>query len=162
MVKSLRACPCVEVQKAGCMAVHILAAGSTDCQKRLSAIGGIEVVVKAMEAHLSAIEVQTNGCLAISNLAAENAENQRSINSGGGIDAIIKAMHTHDAVEEVQAAACWALCNLATDEENQDKIGSLGGIATVTAAVARFSSSEVQERGSLTLAHLQEAAKRWQ
>ena len=72
-----------------------MAASHAENQTRIASAGGIEVVVRAMQANPHSVEVQEKGCGALWSMAASHSKNKTRIASAGGIEAVVKAMHTH-------------------------------------------------------------------
>ena len=70
-------------------------------QEDIVAAGGIDAVLRALDAHRTVAGVQEQGCAALINLAA-NAENQVKIVAAGGIGAVRRALNAHPTDAAVQ------------------------------------------------------------
>jgi hypothetical protein len=102
----------VEVQRAGCSALWILAAGNAGNRVAIAEAGGVQAVVGAMKLHQGIAAVQEMGCGALMNLAL-NAGNRMAIGEAGGVQVVIDAMKIHEGIAEIQRWGCRALMNLA-------------------------------------------------
>ena len=74
---------------------------TSDNKVKIASLGGIEAVVKAMEAHVGSAGVQEQGCRAFWNLSFNAADNKVKIVSLGGRQVLLKALETHPTVERV-------------------------------------------------------------
>jgi hypothetical protein len=75
----------------------------------MAELGGIEIVIAAMQKHATDAIIKNSGCGLLSNLAFENASNSVKISALCGIETILTAMVTHKADANIQQNGCWAI-----------------------------------------------------
>ena len=119
-----------EVQANGCRALSNMASKHEN-KLRIAFEGGIEVIIGAMNDHISDVIVQKEACKTLKTLTCHNKENRITIPSEGGIEAILNAMKEHVSNIDLQVEACQALYNLACNDQNKEIIINEGGILVV-------------------------------
>ena len=80
------------------MALRNLSANNDDNQVKIASLGGIQALVKAMEAYVDSAAVQEQGCAALLNLSV-NADNPAKIASLGGRQVLQDHLAAHNPVE---------------------------------------------------------------
>ena len=94
----------------------------------IAAAGGVEAVLRAMEAHAEAATVLEKACFVLAALAFENSPIQGAIVAAGGLVAVVRALGTHSAEVKVQEWGLRALYNLANNHPtNQAAVVARGG-----------------------------------
>ena len=132
--------------------LRYLAGQSAKNRVAIAAQGGIEAVLRAMEAHGSREEVLENGCWTLCKLAM-HAGNELAIVAKGGIEAVVGAMRTHASSEAVQTAGCRVLHRLAFHSENKVAIAAKGGIESAVGAMRAHRSSVSMQANGCSLLH---------
>lgn len=110
------------IQTYGSMALCNLAFGSTENKKRIGKIGGIDSVIKAMDAHMNDPILQARGCLALRNLTCGVRVNQWIAGRAFAMEAVIRAMNRFQTEWDVQyqgTAALENLCSLEPDNRSR-------------------------------------------
>jgi hypothetical protein len=126
------------IQMQGSTALCNLAFGSADHKKRIGKIGGIDGVIKAMEAHQDDSELQARCCLALRNLTCGVRVNQWIAGRSCAIEGIVRAMIKFGEVVEVQYQGCVALANICADEpDNRCRAAEIGVIEATLKAIGR-------------------------
>jgi hypothetical protein len=97
----------------------------------MTAIGGVEAVVKILKTFPKCKTLQERACDALRNLAYCSIGKAKAIESGG-MEVLLAAVTTHLGCAIICQKACWALFNMAFDsKENTWLLISLGGGAAV-------------------------------
>ncbi|XP_069072628.1 armadillo repeat-containing protein 6 [Pleurodeles waltl] len=87
-------------------------AGNDDVKDAIVNTGGTDLVILAMNRHLSSPQICEQGCAALCMLALRKPENCRVIMEGGGALAALQAMKMHPRELAVQKQACMLIRNL--------------------------------------------------
>ncbi|XP_028283488.1 armadillo repeat-containing protein 6 isoform X2 [Parambassis ranga] len=87
-------------------------AGNDDVKDAVVNAGGVQLIVIAMNRHMSNVAVCEQGCACLSVLALRKPNNCKVIMENGGALAAVQAMKTHTDVVNVQKQACMLLRNL--------------------------------------------------
>jgi hypothetical protein len=96
----------------------------------ISAIGGVEVVVKVMKTFPKCLELQEAACGVLRNLSVCCIDRTNAIESGG-IEVLLAAVSNHMGSASVCRHACGALFNIARgSKENTGLLINLGSVAT--------------------------------
>lgn len=121
------------VQERGCERLWIL---SWDDENALAIgrVGGIRVLLNALQVFASNGHLQQCGCETLQNLAAVSDWNRREIADMGGIALVVQAMVRHSHHAGIQQSACSALSNLAAAKDLQGDIVRVGLSAILLAA----------------------------
>jgi hypothetical protein len=106
----------------------------------ITAIGGVEAVVKTMITFPNCQSLQEFSCIFLLNLASWNVGKQRVVETGGMI-VLLAAINNNLRSDNLCNYACSALCSTVQKENEGEKIRlliSLGGAATVTKVSERW------------------------
>mmetsp|Transcript_55637 Transcript_55637/g.156635 ORF Transcript_55637/g.156635 Transcript_55637/m.156635 type:complete len:405 (-) Transcript_55637:98-1312(-) len=125
-------------------------------QRQVAELGGVEVIIKAMGAHVRSAALQQYGCSALMSVVFDHCECQAQALDSGGISAVLRAMDEHPCEPIVQKNGCYALGALArNDIAIGIRISELGGIASVLRAMELHRSrSDVLGAGCMALGEL--------
>ncbi|XP_029970043.1 armadillo repeat-containing protein 6 [Salarias fasciatus] len=93
-------------------------AGNDDVKDAVVNAGGVQLVVIAMNRHISNSAVCEQGCACLSVLALRKPNNCKVIMENGGASAAVQAMKTHTNAVNVQKQACMLLRNLVSRMSN--------------------------------------------
>merc|ERR1719217_1738979 len=108
---ALRSHTSSRVQRAGIGALWNLAADENNVQSILSS-SLVELVLKAMKAHVRTADVQRNACGFLWNLGRSTAA-QAKVVSLGGLEALQDAIHTYREAKELRWYCCGSLSTFA-------------------------------------------------
>jgi hypothetical protein len=98
----------------------------------ISAIGGLEAVVKVMKTFPKCQALQDYACQALRNLACNSVTGKANAIEAGGIEVILAAINNHLGSSFICRNACWALRNMVHDSKENTRLRiSLGGGAAV-------------------------------
>ncbi|XP_016897676.1 armadillo repeat-containing protein 6 [Cynoglossus semilaevis] len=111
-------------------------AGNDDVKDAVVNAGGVQLIVIAMNRHISNSAVCAEGCACLSVLALRKPNNCKVIMENSGALAAVQSMKTHTNVVNVQKQACMLIRNLVsrTHEYNQ-LILEMGAEALITQAI---------------------------
>nr|XP_033810182.1 armadillo repeat-containing protein 6 isoform X1 [Geotrypetes seraphini]XP_033810183.1 armadillo repeat-containing protein 6 isoform X1 [Geotrypetes seraphini] len=87
-------------------------AGNDDVKDAIVNTGGTDLIVLAMNRHLSSPQICEQGCAALCMLALRKPDNCKVIMEGGGVLAALQAMKVHPKEVNVQKQACMLIRNL--------------------------------------------------
>ncbi|XP_054482647.1 armadillo repeat-containing protein 6 [Anoplopoma fimbria] len=93
-------------------------AGNDDVKDAVVDAGGVELIVIAMNKHISNSAVCEHGCACLSVLALRKPNNCKVIMENGGALAAVQAMKTHKDSLNVQKQACMLMRNLVARMSN--------------------------------------------
>ncbi|GAA6234833.1 armadillo repeat-containing protein 6 [Lates japonicus] len=111
-------------------------AGNDDVKDAVVNAGGVQLVVIAMNRHMSNSAVCENGCACLSVLALRKPNNCKVIMENGGALAAVQAMKTHPDAVNVQKQACMLLRNLVARMHNYSQpILEMGAEALIAQAL---------------------------
>lgn len=111
-------------------------AGNDDVKDAVVIAGGVQLIVIAMNRHMSNPAVCEQGCACLSVLALRKPNNCKVIMENGGALASLQAMKTHSDVVNVQKQACMLLRNLVARMRNfSQPILEMGAEALIAQAV---------------------------
>ncbi|XP_041849581.1 armadillo repeat-containing protein 6 isoform X1 [Melanotaenia boesemani] len=111
-------------------------AGNDDVKDAVVIAGGVQLIVIAMNRHMSNPTVCEQGCACLSVLALRKPNNCKVIMENGGALASLQAMKTHSDVVNVQKQACMLLRNLVARMRNfSQPILEMGAEALIAQAV---------------------------
>lgn len=96
-------------------------AGNDDVKDNVVSAGGVQLIVIAMNRHMSNSAVCEQGCACLSVLALRKPNNCKAIMENGGALAAVQAMKTHTDAVNVQKQACMLLRNLVSRTRNYSK-----------------------------------------
>jgi hypothetical protein len=97
----------------------------------ITAVGGVEAVVKIMKTFPKCQALQDGACGALLNLACCSIGKKKVVESGG-IEVVLAAVNNHLGSRDFCETACWAMRNIVCgSNENTGLLISLGGGAAV-------------------------------
>jgi hypothetical protein len=112
-------------------AINCLTSGHNEAQAGISAIGGVETIVKVMKTFPKCVYLQACACRVLISLACSDIGIEKVIESGG-IELLLAAVNNHLVSANICEHACWALINIVMDsKENTELLIALGGAAAV-------------------------------
>lgn len=113
--------------KNGATCLCNLSFGCAESKRRIGRIGGIHVVVNAMNKFPQDVDLQARCCLALRNLACGLRANQWIAGRSQSMEAILRSMERMHADINIQYQGCIALANICGDEwENRMRAAELG------------------------------------
>lgn len=111
-------------------------AGNDDVKDVVVSAGGVQLVVIAMNRHMSNSAVCEQGCACLSVLALRKPNNCKVIMENGGALAAVQAMKAHPHVVNVQKQACMLMRNLVSRMSNYSQpILEMGAEALIAQAL---------------------------
>ncbi|XP_074507156.1 armadillo repeat-containing protein 6 [Sebastes fasciatus] len=111
-------------------------AGNDDVKDAVVNAGGVQLIVFAMNRHMSNSAVCEQGCACLSVLALRKPNNCKVIMENGGALAAVQAMKTHPDVLNVQKQACMMMRNLVSHISDLSKqFLEMGAEALITQAL---------------------------
>eukprot|EP00753_Platysulcus_tardus_P010838 PLAT3100.1.p1 GENE.PLAT3100.1~~PLAT3100.1.p1 ORF type:complete len:249 (+),score=48.68 PLAT3100.1:26-748(+) len=129
-----------------------MVAGKERVREMLAEADGIELSVKAMQAHSTNDSVQIKGCAFLAAMCGDYADR---VVSAGGIVVVLEAMAAGMAWgPEVHTIACRALTAFASMDGGVDKLKEAGAVEAVNASKAAFDEAMLQYRAENLLALL--------
>ncbi|XP_062843684.1 armadillo repeat-containing protein 6 [Trichomycterus rosablanca] len=112
-------------------------AGNDDVKDAVVAAGGTELIVMAINRHMSNAQVCEQGCAALCVLALRKPNNCKVIMENGGVLAALQAMKTHPSEANVQKQSCMLLRNLVSRSRDYNQsILEMGAEALIGQALA--------------------------
>ncbi|XP_061654225.1 armadillo repeat-containing protein 6 [Phyllopteryx taeniolatus] len=93
-------------------------AGNDDVKDAVVKAGGVQLIVIALNRHMTISAVCEQGCVCLSVLALRKPNNCKVIMEEGGALAAVQAMKAHPGVVNVQKQACMLLRNLVSHQPN--------------------------------------------
>ncbi|XP_017277630.1 armadillo repeat-containing protein 6 [Kryptolebias marmoratus] len=111
-------------------------AGNDDVKDTVVSAGGVQLIVIAMNRHMSNPSVCEQGCACLSVLALRKPNNCKVIMENGGALAAVQAMKAHSDAINVQKQGCMLLRNLVARMRNYSQlILEMGAEALIAQAV---------------------------
>ncbi|XP_039999623.1 armadillo repeat-containing protein 6 [Xiphias gladius] len=111
-------------------------AGNDDVKDAVVNTGGVQLIVIAMNRHMSNAAVCEHGCACLSVLALRKPNNCKVIMDNGGALAAVQAMKAHTDAVNVQKQACMLLRNLVSRMRNYSQpILEMGAEALIAQAL---------------------------
>ncbi|XP_076152120.1 armadillo repeat-containing protein 6 isoform X1 [Alosa pseudoharengus] len=112
-------------------------AGNDDVKDGVVDAGCVELIVMAMNRHMSNAQVCDQGCAALCVVALRKPKNCKVIMENGGALAALQAMRTHPGVVNVQKQSCMLLRNLVSrNRDFNQPILEMGAEALIRQALA--------------------------
>lgn len=134
----------IEAMRAESQSVPAQVRGLTDLQghareksgkEHVGRLGGIEVVLAALQSHRQAERVQELGCAVLMLLVIKCEKNAVKVFRSGGVAQVLGAMSAQPRNPKVQAKACSVLFFLPEEPEVDADIACHDGVDLVTAAM---------------------------
>jgi hypothetical protein len=98
----------------------------------ITAIGGVDAVVKVMKTFPKCQTLQEHACLALATLAHASSTGKQNIIESGGIEILLAAVTNHLDCARVCVHSCWTLANIVRkSKEDTELLIGLGGGAAV-------------------------------
>jgi hypothetical protein len=98
----------------------------------ITAVGGVEAVVKVMKTFPKCQTLQECGCGALQNVMCKNVSGKKKVVENGGIEVVLAAVNNHSGSANVCEFACMALFKIVNgSKENTGLLISLCGGAAV-------------------------------
>ncbi|XP_068197129.1 armadillo repeat-containing protein 6 [Antennarius striatus] len=111
-------------------------AGNDDVKDAAVHVGGVQLIVIAMNRHMNISAVCEQGCACLSVLALRKPNNCKVIMENGGALAAVQSMKAHTDVANVQKQACMLLRNLVSRSQSYNQqILEMGAEALITKAI---------------------------
>uniref|UniRef100_UPI0037E6FD06 armadillo repeat-containing protein 6 n=1 Tax=Semicossyphus pulcher TaxID=241346 RepID=UPI0037E6FD06 len=111
-------------------------AGNDDVKDAVVNAGGVQLIVIAMNRHMSNSSVCEQGCACLSVLALRKPNNCKVIMENGGALAAVQAMKAHTDAVNVQKQACMLMRNLVSRMQNYSQpILEMGAEALIAQAL---------------------------
>jgi hypothetical protein len=129
-------------------ALSNVAGAGEESQNLIADLGGVALVIAAMEAHKNNLQVQMWACVALQNIAYQNACTKTAIANASGVQCILSAMDTavpHKQESRVQLAACQVLLTLSSDKALRRRILQAGGLRRVRLAIATSEGTDTAQ-----------------
>ncbi|KAI0566258.1 Aardvark Armadillo repeat containing protein [Gracilaria domingensis] len=115
------------LQKNGSTCLCNLAFNSEESKRRIGRIGGIHVVVSAMNKFIGDADLQARCCLALRNLTCGLRANQWIAGRCHVMETVLRCMKLMKSDVNIQYQGCVALANLCAEEaENRSRAADLG------------------------------------
>ncbi|KAL4608055.1 armadillo repeat-containing protein 6 [Arapaima gigas] len=125
-------------------------AGNDDVKDATVNAGGPQLIVLAMNRHMSNPQVCEQGCAAMCVLALRKPNNCKAIMDCGGALAALQAMKTHPGEVNVQKQSCMLLRNLVSRTQNfSQPILEMGAEALIVQALSRHRNCDDVARAAL-------------
>uniref|UniRef100_A0A8C4SUW2 Armadillo repeat containing 6 n=1 Tax=Erpetoichthys calabaricus TaxID=27687 RepID=A0A8C4SUW2_ERPCA len=125
-------------------------AGNDDVKDAISASGGIQITILALNRHVGSSQVCEQGCAALSMLALRKPENCRIIMENGGVPVVLQAMKAHPNETNLQKQACMVLRNLVSRTRDfSSAILDLGGETLINQAMVTHRDCEDAAKAAL-------------
>jgi hypothetical protein len=112
-----------------------LSSGSAQHKTLIAQIGGIETIVKAMDAHIDDAVVQRRGCGSLANILQDSEANGIRLDQDHGITSIVAAMNAFPDDAGVQFYGLRTFQSLTHWEECEAHILGARGASAVAAAL---------------------------
>ncbi|CAD2218227.1 hypothetical protein, conserved [Angomonas deanei] len=143
------------LQENGCLALGTMC-WNTDLKGDVVRLGGVDVVMKALENYYTSSGLVKNACRALAQIAFNCEAYRKEMSVRGVIPLIIRGMEQHPNYDRAQMHGCVALSYLSwTNEGNAEEITTNRGYKAVVAAMRNhLNSHEVQEHACRALANI--------
>ncbi|XP_057712959.1 armadillo repeat-containing protein 6 [Corythoichthys intestinalis] len=97
-------------------------AGNDDVKDAVVKAGGVQLIVIAVNRHMTVSPVCEQGCACLAVLALRKPKNCKVIMEEGGVLAAVQSMKAHSGVGNVQKQACMLLRNLVSHQPNYSQL----------------------------------------
>ncbi|KPA83071.1 hypothetical protein ABB37_02787 [Leptomonas pyrrhocoris] len=143
------------LQENGCLAIGTMCWNS-DLKADVVRLGGVHVIMKALEEHYTSSGLVKNACRALAQVAFNCERYRDEMSAKGVIPLIIRGMEQHPNYDRAQMHGCVALSYLSwTNEDNAAQITANHGYKVVVDAMRNHPNNhEVQEHACRALANI--------
>jgi hypothetical protein len=115
----------------------------------ITAIGGVEVVVKILKTFPKCEALQKGACFVLGNLGDINVTGKKNIIESGGIETLLSAANNHFNSADVCESVCWALSKIAFRHyESKARFTAIGGVEVVVKVMKTFPRSQALQEGA--------------
>ncbi|XP_077471643.1 armadillo repeat-containing protein 6 [Stigmatopora argus] len=97
-------------------------AGNDDVKDAVVKAGGVQLIVIAVNRHMTVSAVCEQGCACLGVLALRKPNNCKVIMEEGGVSAAVQSMKVHPDILNVQKQACMLLRNLVSHQPNYSQL----------------------------------------
>ncbi|CAG9578247.1 conserved hypothetical protein [Leishmania major strain Friedlin] len=155
ILDSMRRGKKARLQENGCLAIGTMCWNS-DLKADVVRLGGVQVIMKALEEHYTSSGLVKNACRALAQVAFNSECYRDEMSAKGVITFIIRGMAQHPNYDRAQMHGCVALSYLSwTNEDNAAQITANHGYKVVVDAMRNHPSNhEVQEHACRALANI--------
>ncbi|EPY31792.1 hypothetical protein STCU_03233, partial [Strigomonas culicis] len=143
------------LQENGCLAIGTMCWNS-DLKADVVRLGGVKVIMKALDEHYTSPGLMKNACRALAQVAFNCERYRDEMSASGVIPLIIRGMEQHPNYDRAQMHGCVALSYLSwTNEGNAAQITANRGYKAVVEAMRCHPGNyEVQEHACRALANI--------
>eukprot|EP00043_Microstomoeca_roanoka_P024983 m.7224 g.7224 ORF g.7224 m.7224 type:complete len:884 (+) comp5125_c0_seq2:974-3625(+) len=103
-------------------------------RKEIGALGGIQMILRAMQAHDTRLDLQSASCSTLARLVVDSDNRQILLNQNG-LDIVLNVMKQHVEDVSLQTTACQLLLNLAVNEWSRRKLVRVGAISVLLSTI---------------------------
>ncbi|GET90680.1 hypothetical protein, conserved [Leishmania tarentolae] len=155
ILDSMRRGKKARLQENGCLAIGTMCWNS-DLKADVVRLGGVQVIMKALEEHYTSSGVVKNACRALAQVAFNCERYRDEMSAKGVIPFIIRGMAQHPNYDRAQMHGCVALSYLSwTNEDNAAQITANRGYKVIVDAMRNHPNNhEVQEHACRALANI--------
>lgn len=155
ILDSMRRGKKARLQENGCLAIGTMCWNS-DLKADVVRLGGVQVIMKALEEHYMSSGLVKNACRALAQVAFNCERYRDEMSAKGVIPLIIRGMEQHPNYDRAQMHGCVALSYLSwTNEDNAAQITANHGYKVVVDAMRNHPNNhEVQEHACRALANI--------
>ena len=116
-----------------------------ETRREIGKVGGVVVVLSAIEQHASVEDVQREAIGALCVFAKDSSFNRRLIVESNGIRLLLRAMHQHNTIATIQEKSADALSKIAMEHKYCELIVAKEGVTIMlTSMKAHLSEADVQ------------------
>ncbi|KAG5498588.1 hypothetical protein JKF63_02874 [Porcisia hertigi] len=155
ILDSMRRGKKARLQENGCLAIGTMCWNS-NLKADVVRLGGVQVIMKALDEHYTSSGLVKNACRALAQLAFNCERYRDEMSAKGVIPFIIRGMAQHPNYDRAQMHGCVALSYLSwTNESNAAQITANHGYGVVVDAMRNHPNNrEVQEHACRALANI--------
>ena len=130
-------------------------ASTAEISAKVIELGGIDMIIRAMQNHPNKTIVQAEACNALGHFVWVDPSNGEKIVENGGLHLLVDVMNRLGTNAKVQQQGCGAFRALSCDKVNAQHIKEVGGIHVVLASMVRNPmKAQVQKEGCLFLQNM--------
>lgn len=155
ILDSMRRGKKARLQENGCLSIGTMCWNS-DLKADVVRLGGVQVIMKALEEHYTSSGLVKNACRALAQVAFNSERYRDEMSAKGVIPFIIRGMAQHPNYDRAQMHGCVALSYLSwTNEDNAAQITANHGYKVIVDAMRNHPNNhEVQEHACRALANI--------